>query len=86
MSVSGTGATADCNGPLSVVSNGHYVFSSESEFPENLFIIECQYQTDGFCPWKFASLSALTSVKNMQDWAAIFIWRLGCLNVEKISE
>ena len=50
VSVSGTGLTADRSGPLSVVSYGQIVFSSESEFPENLFTIECQYQKDGFCP------------------------------------
>ena len=31
---------ADRNSPPSVVSYGHNVFSSESEFPENLFTIE----------------------------------------------
>ena len=45
--MSGTGLTADCNGP-SAVGYGHNVFSSESEFSENLFTIEWQYQTDGF--------------------------------------
>ena len=38
------------NGPLSVVSYVHDVFPSESEFPDNLLIFECQYQTDRFCP------------------------------------
>ena len=38
------------NSSLSDVGYGHDVFWSESEFSENLFIIECQYQTDGFCP------------------------------------
>ena len=35
VSISGTGPTADRNGPLSVVSYGHKVFLSESDFPEN---------------------------------------------------
>ena len=48
MSFSGTGPIADRNGPLRVVVYGRNVFSYESEFPENVFIIECQYQTDGF--------------------------------------
>ena len=82
MSVSGTGPTADRNGRLSVVSYGRYVFSSESEFPENIFTIECQNQTDNFCPLKLAVLSAFASVENIQDWVAIFIRRLGCLNVD----
>ena len=34
MSILGTGATADRNGPFSVVSYGHNFFSSESGFPE----------------------------------------------------
>ena len=83
MSISGIGPTADRNGPLSVVGYGHNVFSYHSEFLENLFIIEFRYQTDGSCIWKFRSFSALASIKNVQDWAAIFIWRLGCLNVEE---
>ena len=33
MSISGTGPIVDRNGPLGVVSYGHNVFSSESEFP-----------------------------------------------------
>ena len=82
-SVSGTGPTADHNGPLIVVSYSDDVFSFESEFPENLFTILCQYQMDRFCPQKFGSFSAFTSVKHVQDWAAIFIWHLGCLNIEK---
>ena len=64
-------------------SYGHNFFSSESEFPENLFTIECQYQTDGFCPQKFSSFAAFMSVNQVQDWAAVFSKRLGCLNVEK---
>ena len=83
LSVSGTGPTADRNGPVSVVSHGYNVFPSESEFPENLFTIESQYQTDRFCPKKFGSFSTFASVEHVQDWAAIFIRRLGCLNVEK---
>ena len=75
--------TADRNGPFSVVSYGHNFFSSESEFPENLFTIECQYQTEEFCPLKFSSFWAFVSVEQVQDWAAIFIRRLDCLNVEK---
>ena len=47
------------------------------------FTIECQYQTDEFCPLKFSSFSAFASVEQVQDWAAIFIRRLGLLNVEK---
>ena len=50
MSIYGTGATADRNGPLSVAGYGHSVLSSESGFPENLFFIEHQYQTNGFFP------------------------------------
>ena len=50
MSVSGTGPTADRNGPLSAVGYDHNVFLSESEFRENLIIIERQYQTEAFWP------------------------------------
>ena len=75
--------TADRNGPFSVVSYGHNFFSSESEFPENLFTIKCQHQTDGFCPLQFNSFSALASDEQVQDLAAIFIQHLGSLNIEK---
>ena len=47
VSISGTGPTAGRYDPLSVVGYGHNIFSSESELLENVFIIECQYQTDG---------------------------------------
>ena len=83
MSVSGTGTTADHNGPLSAASCSHNVFASESEFLENLFIIEYQYQMDGFCSPKCYSFSAFASIENVQDWAAIFIWHVGHLDVEK---
>ena len=83
MPISKTGTTADRNGPFSVVSYGHNFFSSESEFTENLFTIEIQYQTGEFCPLKFSSFSAFASVEQIQDWAAIFIRHLGLLNVEK---
>ena len=43
MSISGTGTTADRNGPFSVVNYDHNFLSSESEFPENLFTIEGRY-------------------------------------------
>ena len=39
-SILGTDPTADCNSPLNVDGYGHDYFSSESEFPENLFIVE----------------------------------------------
>ena len=81
--ISGTGTTADRNGPFGLFSYGHNFFSSESEFPENLFTIKCQYQTDEFCHLKFRSFSAFASVEQVQDRAAIFIRRLGLLNVEK---
>ena len=45
-------ANSDRKCPVFVVAYGHNVFSPESEFPENLLIIECQYQTDGLCPPK----------------------------------
>ena len=83
VSISGTGTAADRNGPFSVVSYGHNFFSSEYEFPENLFTIECQHQTDGFFPQKVSSFSTFASVEQVQDWAAIFVRRLDCLNVEK---
>ena len=44
------GPITDCNSPLNVVSNSHNVFSSESEFPENSFIIKCLNQRDKFRP------------------------------------
>ena len=50
VSIQGTGPTGGRNSLLSVDGYGHDVFSSESEFLENLFIIECQYETKGFCP------------------------------------
>ena len=50
VSISGTDATADRNGPFSVRKNDQNFFSSESEFNEIVFTIECQYQTDGLCP------------------------------------
>ena len=49
VSIKETDPSADHNSPLNVDGYGHDVFSSESEFPENLFIIECQCQTDVFC-------------------------------------
>ena len=42
-----------------------------------LFNIECQYQTDEFCPLESSSFSAFVSVEQVQDWAAIYIRRLG---------
>ena len=83
LSILGNGPIADRNGPLSVVGYGHKDFSSKSELPENLFIIECQYQMDVSPQKKFCSFSAFASAERVQDWAAIFIRRLGCLNVEK---
>ena len=50
VSFSGTVVTAYRNGPFSVFSYSHNFFSSESELSENVFTIESQYQTDGFCP------------------------------------
>ena len=56
---------------LSVVSYGHTLFSSKSEFPENVFSIECQYQTDRFCTLKkkkkISSFLAFLSVEQVQD-------------------
>ena len=58
VSVTATGTTADRNGPFSVFSYGHDFLSSECELSENLFTIECQYQTDGFCPSKHSHQSS----------------------------
>ena len=46
----GTSPIADCNSHLSVDDYGHDLFSSESEFPENLFITECSIQWIGSVP------------------------------------
>ena len=86
VSTSGTGTTADRNGPFSVFSYGQNFFSSESELSQHSFTIEYQYQKDEFCPLKFSSFWAFASVEQVQDWAAIFIWRLGLLNVKKMNE
>ena len=67
VSISGTILIAYHNGPLRVVGYGHKVFLSESESPEKLFIIECQYETDGFCPERSGSFSAVVSLENVQD-------------------
>ena len=83
MYISETSPTADRNGPFGVVSYGYIFSSSTYEFPENLFTIESQYQTDRFCPQKFGSFSAFAPVEHVQDWAAIFMRRLDCLNVGK---
>ena len=40
VSISGTGTTADRNGPFSVFSYGHDFLSSECELSENLFTIK----------------------------------------------
>ena len=32
---------------------------------------------------KNSILLSIRVSKNVQDWVAIFIWRVGCLNVEK---
>ena len=74
VSISVTDPTTDGNGPLSVVGYGHSVFSFESDFIENAFIIECHDQTDGLCPEKVPSFPAFASIENVQDWAAIFTY------------
>ena len=77
VSISRTGTTVDRSGPFSVFTYDHNFSSSESELPENLFT------TDGPCPWKISFFSAFASIEQVQDWAAILIRRLGCLNVQK---
>ena len=48
VSIYGTGPTADRYNPLSVGGHRYDVFSSE--FPKNVFTIDCQCQMDGLCP------------------------------------
>ena len=85
-SIKGTGpAIADLKSPLNVVGYGHDVLS-ESEFPYSLYITECQYKTVGFYPWKLGAFSAFLSVKNAQDWTAIFISAFRLLKRRKMGE
>ena len=83
VSISGTGPTADRNDSFDVVVHGTMSSHLNLNFLKISSSSNASTKRMGSVPKECISFSAFASVENVQDWAAIFIRCLDCLNVEK---